>query len=62
MQVREVLSMGHPVLRERSKPVAAFGTPAPVSETWIVTFCSQVVKRTVTIAGSRPAAARHGEP
>jgi peptide deformylase len=27
MPVREVLRMGHPVLRERSKPVEAFGTP-----------------------------------
>jgi peptide deformylase len=27
MAVREVLRMGHPVLRERAKPVEAFGTP-----------------------------------
>ena len=27
MPVREVLRMGHPVLRERAKPVEAFGTP-----------------------------------
>ncbi len=27
MAVREVLRMGHPVLRERSRPVEAFGTP-----------------------------------
>ena len=27
MAAREVLRMGHPVLRERSKPVEAFGTP-----------------------------------
>jgi peptide deformylase len=27
MAVRDVLRMGHPVLRERSKPVEAFGTP-----------------------------------
>ena len=27
MAVREVLRMGHPVLRERSKPVERFGTP-----------------------------------
>ena len=27
MPVRDVLRMGHPVLRERSKPVEAFGTP-----------------------------------
>ena len=27
MTVREVLRMGHPVLRERAKPVEAFGTP-----------------------------------
>jgi peptide deformylase len=27
MPVREVLRMGHPVLRQRAKPVEAFGTP-----------------------------------
>ena len=27
MPVRDVLRMGHPVLRERAKPVEAFGTP-----------------------------------
>ena len=27
MAVREVLRMGHPVLREKAKPVEAFGTP-----------------------------------
>ena len=27
MPVREVLRMGHPVLRERAKPVEQFGTP-----------------------------------
>jgi peptide deformylase len=27
MAVRDVLRMGHPLLRERSKPVEAFGTP-----------------------------------
>jgi peptide deformylase len=27
MPVREVLRMGHPVLREKAKPVEAFGTP-----------------------------------
>lgn len=27
MPVRDVLRMGHPVLRERAKPVAEFGTP-----------------------------------
>src|SRR5690348_13747783 len=27
MAVREVLRMGHPVLRERSRPVESFGTP-----------------------------------
>ncbi|HLX24631.1 MAG TPA: peptide deformylase [Usitatibacter sp.] len=27
MAVREVLRMGHPVLRERAKPIEAFGTP-----------------------------------
>jgi peptide deformylase len=27
MPVRDVLRMGHPVLRERSRPVEAFGTP-----------------------------------
>jgi peptide deformylase len=27
MAIREVLRMGHPVLRERAKPIEAFGTP-----------------------------------
>ena len=27
MSIREILRMGHPVLRERAKPVEAFGTP-----------------------------------